>query len=174
MNIEKTAEAKFEAQLAAQKAAIQAMMDPGEGLSVPVVTHNETLLARKVAETIAASAPDAPKPKETTEEEDESALQDYEPVCDSKGKSSWQASPSFDDQLKRYPDSCRFIGPKFDIFDLTKPEDMNRVNSIMARQQPDHAPGVLIKSTKENFHEGKWLMLLQYFTVEYKKLAPTS
>ena len=135
------------------------MMDPGAGIKIDaykVVGYNDAQSTTPAPEVVAPNT---------------SAPQDY---VDTKGKVSWVDTPTFENQYKRYPETCRLVGPQLSVFNITEAEEMMQLNSMLLKQQPEEAPSILIASKKENFHEGKWLVLLEYYRVEYKQLIQTS
>lgn len=140
----------------------EAMMDPGLG----VIMDNTKLQP--------SSVPDKKQEKEETKETVSESISDYKESKDLKGKPLWYTEPTFEDQFKRFPDTARMVGPIVSIFNVTEPSELASLNALMAKQQPDGAPTVIIASKKENFYEGKWLMLLEYFRVEYKQLISTT
>lgn len=133
------------------------MMDPGAG-----VTLDKSKIASAFGEAPAAPAP-APAPES-----------DFKEEKDPKGKTVWISTPTFEDQYKRFPQTTRLVGPIVAVFDAANPEQLKDLNNLLSKQQPDDAPSVILASKKENFHDGKWLMLLEYFRVEYKQLITTS
>lgn len=138
---------------------LQSMMDPGAAVSVdaskilPMFTSPETQAA---------------------DGNDTAADSGFEENKDPKGKSIWINTPTFEDQYKRFPETTRMVGPVVAVYDAANTEQLKELNALLAKQQPEDAPSILIASRKENFHEGKWLMLLEYFRVEYKQLITTS
>ncbi len=135
---------------------LQAMMDPGAAVSVD---------ASKIAPSFAT-------PEEA--ENAETSNSDFEEHKDPKGKSVWINTPTFEDQYKRFPQTTRLVGPVVAVYDAANPDQLKELNVLLSKQQPEDAPSIILASRKENFHEGKWLMLLEYFRVEYKQLITTS
>jgi hypothetical protein len=129
------------------------LMDPGSGFSIDPSTVQSSLIG--------------PGDKK---EEDKS----YEEKKDVVGKTVWIDKPTFEDQYKRFPETTRLVGPSVAVFNVAEPAQLADLNALLAKQQPEAAPSILIASRKENFFEGKWLMLLEYFRVEYKQLISTS
>jgi hypothetical protein len=152
------------------KDSIEFMMDPGAGVNVdpskispPFTPAFDASFASP-----AASIPPEYKPEIVAPESE------FEEHKDPKGKTIWVATPTFEDQYKRFPQSTRLVGPVVAVFDAASTEQLRELNNLLSKQQPEFAPSILIASRKENFHEGKWLMLLEYFRVEYKQLITTS
>lgn len=135
---------------------LQAMMDPGAAVSVDV---------SKISPSFAS-------PEET--DNTETSNSDFEENKDPKGKSVWINTPTFEDQYKRFPQTTRLVGPVVAVYDAANPDQLKELNALLSKQQPEDAPSIILASRKENFHEGKWLMLLEYFRVEYKQLIATS
>lgn len=135
---------------------LKEMMDPGSGVSVD---------PSKISSTFG----NVTKPEEP-ENEDKDFIEEKDP----KGKTIWVAAPTFEDQYKRFPQSTRLVGPVVAVYDAANPEQLKELNALLSKQQPEDAPSIIVASRKENFHEGKWLMLLEYFRVEYKQLLTTS
>jgi hypothetical protein len=135
------------------------MMDPGA--AVDVKTRGIT---SQFGGFMGEEAPSEEVPETETVEEEK----------DPKGKTIWIEQPTFEDQYKRFPQTTRLVGPIVVVFDAANPEQLKDLNAFLAKQQPEEAPRIVIASRKENFHEGKWLMLLEYFRVEYKQLITTS
>jgi hypothetical protein len=137
-------------------ARLAEMMDPGAGVKVD---------PSKIAPSFASPESDS-KP-----ENDDS---DFKEERDPKGKTIWINTPTFEDQYKRFPETTRMVGPVVAVFDVANPEQLKELNALLSKQQPEHAPSIILARREENFHEGKWLMLLEYFRVEYKQLITTS
>jgi hypothetical protein len=138
---------------------LQSMMDPGAAVSVDA---SKILPMFASPETHGAA------------ESDKTTDSGFEENKDPKGKAIWVNTPTFEDQYKRFPETTRMVGPAVAVFDAANTEQLIELNALLAKQQPEDAPSILIASRKENFHEGKWLMLLEYFRVEYKQLITTS
>lgn len=141
-------------------ASIAFMMDPGAGVNVDPNKIDTPFTP--------AFANPAPAVETVTPDSE------FEEHKDPKGKTIWINTPTFDDQYKRFPQSTRLIGPIVAVFDAANTEQLKELNALLSKQQPESAPSLIIASRKENFHEGKWLMLLEYFRVEYKQLITTS
>lgn len=136
---------------------LAAMMDPGAGVNVD---------PNQVSPSFATPAP--------TEEDTKKFESDFEEHRDPKGKTVWSSTPTFENQYKRFPETTRLVGPIVAVYDAANPEQLKELNTLFSKQQPEEAPSIMIASRKENFHDGKWLMLLEYFRVEYKQLITTS
>jgi len=137
-----------------------AMMDPGAGVNVD---------PNQVSPSFAI-----PASSEQPRVEEDSTDSDFEEHKDPKGKTIWTTTPTFEDQYKRFPQTTRLVGPLVAVYDAANPEQLKELNILFSKQQPEDAPSIILASRKENFHEGKWLMLLEYFRVEYKQLITTS
>ena len=136
---------------------LQAMMNPGAAVSVDLSKISPSF-----------STP------ETREEAGAAEESDFEEHKDPKGKTVWINTPTFEDQYKRFPQTTRLVGPVVAVYDAANPDQLKELNALFSKQQPEDAPSIILASRKENFHEGKWLMLLEYFRVEYKQLITTS
>jgi len=139
----------------------RALMDPGYG----VEASKDKVEAK--AEKEEEESEDFENEVDASEEDD-----DLEPVTKEKKtgrKFEWSSDPTYSDQLVKHPNLCRYIGPKLDIFDVTVPAQLSLLNDLMAKTRPEESPELVIINKKENFHEGKWLVLVEYFKVEYKK-----
>lgn len=135
---------------------LNAMMDPGAGVLMdPDKIHSPFGNVTK------------PEPEE---KEDSEFTEERDP----KGKTIWINTPTFEDQYKRFPQTTRLAGPVVAVYDAANTEQLKELNALLSKQQPEDAPSIIVASRKENFHEGKWLMLLEYFRVEYKQLITTS
>lgn len=139
---------------------LESMMDPGAGVNVDPTKIDSPFAPAFInpAPAVEPAAPDA----------------EFEESKDPKGKTIWISTPTFEDQYKRFPQSTRLVGPVVAVFDAANAEQLKELNSLLAKQQPEFAPSLIVASRKENFHEGKWLMLLEYYRVEYKQLITTS
>jgi hypothetical protein len=137
-------------------ARLAEMMDPGAGVKVDPSKIESSF----------ASPESAPK--------DETDDSDFKEERDPKGKTIWINTPTFEDQYKRFPQTTKLVGPVVAVYDAANPDQLKELNTLLAKQQPEDAPSIILASRKENFHEGKWLMLLEYFRVEYKQLITTS
>lgn len=138
---------------------LKMMMDPGAGIAV----DPNRVVAQFGSTPGVESTASAPEDSDDVTEE-----------RDPKGKTIWISTPTFDDQYKRFPQTTRLVGPVVSVFDVANPTQLQELNALLAKQQPEDAPSIILASRKENFHEGKWLMLLEYFRVEYKQLITTS
>ncbi len=127
------------------------MMDPGSG----VVTIREIVA----------------KEKEEEEDKLEVETSSVEEQKDGRGQAIWTDTPSFQDQYSKYPTTCRLVGPTIDAFDIMDVTAKNDLNKLLADQQPVTAPHIMVASRDKAFHEGKWIVLLEYYRVEYKKLV---
>jgi len=137
-----------------------AMMDPGAGVNVD---PNQVSPSFAIPPTAESPAP-----------EEDNTDSDFEEHKDPKGKTIWADTPTFEDQYKRFPQTTRLVGPLVAVYDAANPEQLKELNILFSKQQPEDAPSIILASRKENFHEGKWLMLLEYFRVEYKQLITIS
>jgi len=137
-------------------ARLAEMMDPGAGVKVD---------PSKIESSFAS-------PQSTPKEEADDS--DFKEERDPKGKTIWINTPTFEDQYKRFPETTRMVGPVVAVYDAANPDQLKELNALLSKQQPEDAPSIILASRKENFHEGKWLMLLEYFRVEYKQLITTS
>jgi hypothetical protein len=140
---------------------LNAMMDPGAGVNVD-------------PSNIVSSFISPSDRMDTSSVKAEEPASDFKEERDPKGKTIWINTPTFEDQYKRFPETTRMVGPVVSVFDVANPEQLKELNALLSKQQPEHAPSIILASRKENFHEGKWLMLLEYFRVEYKQLITTS
>ena len=150
--------------------SIEFMMDPGAGVNVdpnntspPFTPAFDNSFASPTAATAPGYKPEIVAPDA-----------EFEEHKDPKGKTIWITTPTFEDQYKRFPQSTRLVGPVVAVFDAANTEQLKELNALLAKQQPEFAPSLIVASRKENFHEGKWLMLLEYYRVEYKQLITTS
>lgn len=126
---------------------LQQMMDPGMGfMSAPL---NE------------------PQKAAPTSESDEDNVTEER---DARGKTVWYDEPTFDDQHEKFPTTCRLVGPQMAVFNIADPAQLDSLNKLMLKQQPKEAPGIVLINKKENFFQGTWLMSVEYFKVQYKKL----
>lgn len=110
-----------------------------------------------------------------TEEASSNASQEEEEAKEKTPKvkdDNWYDEPTFSDQLTRYPDLCKFVGPRFKIFDLSSEEDVEKLNTFMERTLPTDAPGIIVDDTDKKFGENSenWKMLITYYEVKYRKL----
>ena len=141
---------------------LSAMIDPGSGIAM-----DPNMITSSIMGGVEANAEDTTKKRvdaPTTPEDD----------VDAKGMVRWGDAPSYDNQYKRYPETCRIVGPQLAVYNITETEDLLKLNAMLLKQQPEDAPSILIANKKENFHEGKWLVLLEYYRVEYKQLIQTT
>jgi hypothetical protein len=142
------------------------MMDPGSGVNVD---------PNQISPSFAVPQPSDPTGHAPANSDaDAESDSDYKEHKDRKGRTIWSDTPTFEDQYKRFPETTRLVGPIVAVYDAANPEELAEINYLFAKQQPENAPSIIMASRKENFHEGKWLMLLEYFRVEYKQLITTS
>lgn len=136
------------------------MMDPGIAFEISDTDKKEHQLSAAITNSVSSIEKElAEKPKE------ESKI---------PGPFDWSDTPSFADQYIRYPDLCRLVGPQMAMFNVTEKDQLAELNKMLQKQQPEAAPSIVIANKKENFHEGKWLVLLDYYRVEYKTPISTS
>jgi hypothetical protein len=97
---------------------------------------------------------------------------DLEPTVeqDTEGRPKWFAEPSYEDQWVRYPNTCKEGPPIIDEFNVSDADERRRLNALLARTVPRTAPSVIVRLSKEQAHEGKWVMLVMYVEILYKKL----
>lgn len=137
---------------------LNALMDPGLGVNVD---------PKRIV-------PGFGMPQKEEQQETKNTESEFTEGKDPKGKTIWISTPTFEDQYKRFPETTRLVGPIVAVYDAANPEQLKELNALLSLQQPESAPTILLASRKENFHDGKWLMLLEYFRVEYKQLVTTS
>lgn len=178
--------ARIELERVEQVRIIEAMMDPGAGVLVDGSAITSCLADAITAELPAAGAPQLPKtlpptpkppvsPAPPLSRNPADTVDDvYDEVKDEAGASIWSDTPTFDDQYARYRDTCRVVGPQMAVYNITDPTQLNQLNLMLGKQSPHDAPGIILLDKKENCHEGKWLVLLEYLRVEYKKLLTTT
>lgn len=178
--------ARIELERVEQVRIIEAMMDPGAGVLVDGSAITSCLADAITAELPAAGAPQLPKtlpptpkppisPTPPLPRNPADVVDDvYNEVKDDTGASIWSDTPTFDDQYARYRDTCRVVGPQMAVYNITDPTQLNQLNLMLGKQAPHDAPGIILLDKKENCHEGKWLVLLEYLRVEYKKLLTTT
>lgn len=150
--------------MALSDAEISAMMDPGLGFTSAASDTAEHQLERTI-NSFSKSVENA-----NAEEEDKDTPRDDTPA----GNYTWGDTPTYADQYVKFPDLCRLVGPEMAVFNVTNSEELAKLNVLMAKQNPTSAPGIVIVNKKENFHEGKWYVLLEYYRVEYKTVLTTS
>lgn len=136
-------------------AFLRNMMDPGSGV-ITTTVDNGTVRSE-------VSAVDNNEEEDTTPAVAE--------VKDARGQATWSTTPSFQDQYRKHPTTCRLLGPTIDSFDITSASAKDDLNKLLAQQQPVDAPSIIVASRDKAFHEGKWIVLLEYYRVEYKKLV---
>lgn len=146
---------------------LESLMDPGAGVDA-VDVGGLPMQIPEISGVDKVKAPASSKPKVTD------GLADLEDAKDAAGKSMWLSIPTFDDQFSKYPTTCRLIGPTIALFDITDKGQLADLNKMLAKQSPVDAPGIILVNKEKNFHEGKWLVLLEYMSVEYKKLVASS
>lgn len=152
--------------------ALMRMMDPGAGCTLDATkAHPSGGHLGMVNE-----EPPEPedKPKIKTETQVTADAPTPEDDLDEKGAPVWGDTPTFKDQYAKYPNTCRLIGPQMAVFDVTDEGQLSKLNKLLALQRPEEAPGIIVVTKEKNFHEGKWLVLLEYFRLEYKHLISTS
>lgn len=148
------------------------MMDPGTGVALSdfnVDAAADLMPTHQLDRTIKAFASNL---EEAVKEEQEEAPEKED--SKSAGKYVWGDTPTFDDQYTKYPDLCRLVGPEVAIFDIINTAELDKLNTMLKKQNPQSAPAIVLANKKENFHEGKWYVLLEYYRVEYKTVLTTS
>ncbi len=134
------------------------MMDPGAGFSLASTQEED----KKV--TINGG------PEVTADESDDSVSEEK----DARGRTVWYDEPSFDDQYEKYPSTTRLVGPQLAVFNIADPGQLDALNKLLLKQQPKESPSVVLINKKENFFQGTWLMSVEYFKIQYKKLISTN
>lgn len=82
----------------------------------------------------------------------------------------WHDTPTYSNQLAKWPEHCNLIGPKFKQFDLSTQEEA--LDEFMLQTLPEEAPSIWVESTDKQFgatSEG-WKILVTYYKVKYRKL----
>lgn len=147
---------------AATDRMLQQLMDPGFGVSLNPAQIEGGQMPKPPAMLVETQGSD--------DDDVDTKHVDAEEFKDSKGKAVWLEHPTYENQYTKYPTTCRMVGPQMCVFNMTDPAQLADLNRMLLLQIPEEAPRIMVRSKKENFHEGKWLMLLEYFRVEYKKL----
>jgi hypothetical protein len=166
------------------QARIMAMMDPGYGIGDPITTEEgerpatappphqlESAVAafRAAAADMQGMQPPPPEEAPPTYADDE----EFSEEAVKKDSAQWSTTPTYVDQYDKYPSSCRMSSVQMEVFDVTDAKQLKALNTLMAGQEPRSAPSIMMVNKKENFFEGKWLVLIEYCRVEYKKLIKT-
>lgn len=91
---------------------------------------------------------------------------------DAKGDPIWSPTPSFADQLARYPKTCKLTNLTIETFDCSKPAELEKLNALYARQLPKAAPSVVLEASlcDRKFNGRTFIFLVGYYTVVYKRL----
>jgi hypothetical protein len=139
---------------------VRAMMDPGIAFELSAEDKQAHQLEAAINNSVT-----------NIEKEDKEKVKEDSRI---PGPFDWADTPSFADQYIRYPDLCRLVGPQMALFNVTEKDQLAELNKMLQKQQPEAAPSIVIANKKENFHEGKWLVLLDYYRVEYKTPISTS
>jgi hypothetical protein len=137
---------------------INGMMDPGMGFEA---TPSSFGLGGGMHVPMMSTAPEA---------DSNDVMEEKDP----RGKTVWCDEPTFDDQYEKYPSSCRLLGPQIAVFNIAEASQLHDLNKLLLTQQPKEAPGIVLINKKENFFQGSWLMSVEYFKVQYKKLISTN
>jgi hypothetical protein len=86
-------------------------------------------------------------------------------------EAEWSEKPTYAAQLSEHPDTCRILAQQVALFDLLKPEELKGYNHIQSLAEPQEAPTlIIIEDTVKDPADGKWLALLRYRRLSYKKL----
>jgi len=90
-----------------------------------------------------------------------------------EGSSVWSDTPTFSDQLFKYPLYCR-LGPVITkVFVLAVDTELNALNTLMTRTIPEAAPGIVVLpggSLQWSEALGSYVELVKYREVSYKRL----
>lgn len=84
----------------------------------------------------------------------------------------WQPKPSMADQYEKLPHTVRMGPPVYDIFDLNRDGELERMNKFVARTHPRGAPEIIVTSEQRKFHCASWKILVSYQVLEYLKITP--
>lgn len=88
--------------------------------------------------------------------------------------SDFQDTPSFPNQLTKYPETVRRGMQQLEVFDATNPDELVRYNRLLAKQIPHGAPGIeIIGKPKEYFssHHCKLLLTIRYRALKYLRMT---
>ena len=85
-------------------------------------------------------------------------------------ESEWQDKPTYADQLERYPEQCRSMGPFFKQFDAVEQEE--ELGTFMMKAMPREAPAIIVHATDKQFSTAteSWKILVTYSKIQYRKL----
>lgn len=84
----------------------------------------------------------------------------------------WNDEPTYTDQLTRYPETVRHLGPFYKSFDLSLPEAAKEYEDFMEKSYPPDAPSIIVINTDKEFSEksDNWKLLVSYVKVQYRKI----
>lgn len=109
-----------------------------------------------------------PEEKEEPQKKETSKAAHYN-TAKHEGVSTWNNEPSVQGQMDI--EGAVKAGPlQFALFDLSDTTQQNSYNELLKREFPDEAPQVMIEERTTQFHEGKFMALVHYREILYKKL----
>lgn len=84
----------------------------------------------------------------------------------------WQEEPSYEDQYLKYPETCKTVGPQIAVYDLSQPEQLEALNTLLSKQAPDTCPRLIVADQEKEFSTttDNWKILVVYYKVLYRKL----
>lgn len=85
----------------------------------------------------------------------------------------WSELPSIEGQAQKHPGTVKASGIQTEVFDLSKPEQLNKYNALQATSTIKNPTLVVVKDMPQ-FSEktGNWLVFFQYRKLMFRKLAP--
>jgi hypothetical protein len=91
---------------------------------------------------------------------------------DEAGQSKWRDTPTFADQMRSHPKTCRRLAPQMRVFNLKNEEDLKAFNQLLKDSHPPEAPKYILQTQEQTF-EGSWCILARFQQVQYKILLST-
>lgn len=99
-------------------------------------------------------------PRADTEDSPDKAVTQHE----------WLTKPSVADQLRRFPETVKLDYPKTEILNLSKPEDLERYNTLKQAAHPASFTSCVISTEDIKFHDGVWFAFVTHQQLLYQKL----
>jgi hypothetical protein len=82
----------------------------------------------------------------------------------------WGAKPTLRNQLQEQPRTVRFVDPETKMLDLSKAADLKEYNRIQRAAADLESPTLAVQEIDKQKHEGTWVVLITFCTVQYMQL----
>ena len=88
------------------------------------------------------------------------------------GELVWDDKPCMADQMHLKPNTTKMMAPRFEIFEVSNPEQRELLNNLLARSYPPGCPEIIILHEETRFTGKAWTHLIKFSEVKYLRLMP--